>query len=412
MDIMSIKRIFFSVLSVGLVTFWQAPAYADVSFQAKAFLSGAYNPNTGLMRDALRAKGYLPTTQPYSIPPFNYSGKETVTSARLSISDNTAIVDWVLIELRDKNDNAVVGAQKAVLIQKNGQLYDTTTQSNTINFKGFEPDYYRVSISHRMHLGVTIPPVLLSESLVNIDFSSPLLTTEGTNAQQNTNNIALLWAGDIDQNNSITTEGANNERNHLAAQILLAETNTKHAMSYRLEGYYNSDLNMDGVTISSGPDNDINVLQSTITNHPLNKTGNTNFIVVGKLPVGQVDYLGSSIKSGDLAAQISTTDLVNEFYKSVDETTFKRQAIHREIFLLNDDGTLNSNSIWNPTHDSITFDINSVGTTFPLLVSNAAIKSATSNNLILGAAGIRSNGARYAVLGANIFHDLKHTWYG
>lgn len=409
---MSPKRLLFSLL-LGITSLSQN-ALADVSFQAKALLSGAYQASTGLMRDDLRVKGYIPTQQPYNTAPFNYAGTETVSSTQLATTGNTALVDWVLVELRDKSDNSLVGAQKAVLIQRDGMLFDPTTNSNTIVFKGFEPDYYRVSIDHRMHLGVTTPPALLSENLSSIDFTSLNIPTEGEAARQTSGQVALLWSGDIDANNSVISVGQNNDRNHLAASVLLASGNTSYNMNYRLNGYYNSDLNMDGSTVVSGPNNDLNIIDGTILQHPLNSQTNTNYIITGKLPVGKFDYVGQAVRTGDLSTQATETDLLTKFYNTIDEAVAKKQKIQQDIFKLNSDGSLNANSItnlsWDLSYESVSFDMSSIGMSFPIIAGNAAVKNNNiSINRILGFAGIRPNQAHYAVLGGNLLHDLKRT---
>jgi hypothetical protein len=73
-----------------------------ISCPAKALLSGGYDAGTGLMRDDLRTKGLIPSAQPYSTAPWSYAGTETVSNNVLNVSGDNAIVDWVLVELREE----------------------------------------------------------------------------------------------------------------------------------------------------------------------------------------------------------------------------------------------------------------------------------------------------------------------
>ena len=44
----------------------------------------------------LNLLNYIPTTQPYNIAPWNYTGTESVTTI-----PNSNVIDWVLVELRE-----------------------------------------------------------------------------------------------------------------------------------------------------------------------------------------------------------------------------------------------------------------------------------------------------------------------
>ena len=53
------------------------------------------------MGTSLTILNFLPLSQPYSIPPWNYNGTESVVSI-----PNPDIVDWILVEFRDAPDAA------------------------------------------------------------------------------------------------------------------------------------------------------------------------------------------------------------------------------------------------------------------------------------------------------------------
>ena len=137
----------------------------------KPCLQGAYDTTSGLMRDDLRSKGYLPTTQPYNFPPFNYTGSETASAAVLAVTGNKAVVDWVLLDVRDNTSHDLL-ARKAVLVQRDGLLLDPQTGSNTLTFAGIDAGTYSVGIYHRNHLGTIVDAVALSAATPLLDFSN------------------------------------------------------------------------------------------------------------------------------------------------------------------------------------------------------------------------------------------------
>ncbi|MEZ4675845.1 MAG: hypothetical protein R2932_16595 [Caldilineaceae bacterium] len=60
-----------------------------------------------LMRDELRAQGLLPQNSPYA------AAAATVDNGVFAVTGNDAIVDWVLVELRNNSNSAMVVASRA-----------------------------------------------------------------------------------------------------------------------------------------------------------------------------------------------------------------------------------------------------------------------------------------------------------
>jgi hypothetical protein len=143
----------------------------------RAYLEGALQNNGGataadgrpLMRDNLRNSpftglNYIPSNDPYEVPTtfVNVTGKYTpmapqntssnfqhVTAATVfNVTGQTAIVDWVWVELRDKNNSANVLATRAGLIQRDGDIVDVDGQGS-LAFPGVAVDNYYVSVRHR-----------------------------------------------------------------------------------------------------------------------------------------------------------------------------------------------------------------------------------------------------------------------
>src|SRR5687768_1537502 len=82
----------------------------SVTFTGKVFLQGAYNTATGTMNNTLNTLGILQanaSSQPYNIPAFdNYAGTESVGAGFFAA--NPAIVDWILLELRNATSPSTV----------------------------------------------------------------------------------------------------------------------------------------------------------------------------------------------------------------------------------------------------------------------------------------------------------------
>jgi hypothetical protein len=161
---------------------------AGLSLRPKAFLQGPYSG--GLMHDALRSAGLIPAASPYG-------GGETVAPSVLAVTGNDAIVDWVKIELRDKNTPSTILQTRGALLQRDGDVVGTDGTS-PVFFNNVATDQYYVAIRHRNHLGaMTATAPSLAESIVTINYSAGL--TYGTNAQKEVaSGIFGLWACDAD----------------------------------------------------------------------------------------------------------------------------------------------------------------------------------------------------------------------
>ena len=112
----------------------------------------------------------------------------------LNVAGKNAIVDWVFIEVRDKNDAAVVLESKVGLIQRDGDVVDTSGVARLL-FSVLEDDHF-VSLWHRNHLGaMTLNTVALSDQETTVDLSDPLTDTYGTDARKIDGGVARLWCG-------------------------------------------------------------------------------------------------------------------------------------------------------------------------------------------------------------------------
>jgi hypothetical protein len=196
---------------------------AGLSLRPKLLLQGPFNPATGLMSDALRAGGHIPAATPYG-------GNETVSPSVLATTGNNAIMDWVKIELRDKNTPTTILYTRSALVQRDGDIVETDGIS-PVFFNAVPSDNYYIAIRHRNHLGaMTANTVSLGNTIQQTDFTSA--ATWGANAQTNLGSGVMgLWTGDLNASGVIDAgdrSEAWNNRNQL--------------------GYLLSDSDLSGVT--------------------------------------------------------------------------------------------------------------------------------------------------------------------
>ena len=256
------------------VTVTDVAGDTTVILPLKAFLQGAYDSTSGLMRDNLRTLAGFPLTSPYG-------GSETTTAGVLGVSGNDAIVDWVLVELRNSTTPATVVASKVALLQRDGDVVGLNG-TGTLTFTLATGNYY-VALRHRNHLGaMSASPVAISSATGLVD-----LTTSagyGTNGQVRIGAIYALWMGDTNGDNQVIAAGPANDRNGILSLVLAAPSNPTHNANYIVSGYNAADVNLDGTIVAAGPGNDVNLLLYTVITYPGNSTPAANYVVLGQVP--------------------------------------------------------------------------------------------------------------------------------
>ncbi len=231
---------------------------AQVSLSGRVLLEGPYDPGSGLMHDHLRIADLIPATEPYTaLGHVDVATDGSVGPSVFATTGNNAIVDWVLLELRDPTDPALIRASRAALVQRDGDL---------VAEDGFSPvplplpaGSYLVAVHHRNHLGcMTAQAVAMDLQPVPVDFTSPALITHGTDARRAHGSTMLLWAGDVDHNKVVRYTGPANDRDPLLQTIGGAVPTATLTGQYRAE-----DVNLDGEVKYVGPANDRDpILQS------------------------------------------------------------------------------------------------------------------------------------------------------
>ena len=225
----------------------------------KVFLEGPYDAATDVMTTHLSTNGatsYLATsalTQPYNVAPWSYAGTETVAAS--FFTTHTDIVDWVLIELRDKTDNSSIVYRRAALLKSDGSIVDTNGTTGIL-CDGLTADDYYISIRHRNHLGVMgAATVYLDENpLANdIDFTTTATTLYGTGAAEEVEaGVQALHMGNANYtDNIIRFTGANNDKATIGIKV-----NSTVNINNQVLGYNYEDIDLDGVTAFTGAGND------------------------------------------------------------------------------------------------------------------------------------------------------------
>ncbi len=227
-----------------------------VQVAARVVLEGPYMAGTGLMNADLRALPSFPLSEPYTALGYVHSGGgggETIAPAGLAGTGNNAVVDWILLELRDQSTPATVLASHGALVQRDGDVVGMDGVS-PVQF-GLPPGSYRVALRHRNHLGVmTLNPVALSSSPVAVDFISAATATFGASARKSitgTFPAQALWAGDVTFNGQVKYTGSGNDRDPILTTVGSITPNNTVVNTYSTR-----DVNMNGQVKYTGSGND------------------------------------------------------------------------------------------------------------------------------------------------------------
>ncbi|MCB9200587.1 MAG: carboxylesterase family protein [Flavobacteriales bacterium] len=219
-----------------------------------AVLEGPYDATTGLMDDDLRTLPDFPLMEPFSALGYLHQGGggETVDPQVLGVTGPDAIVDWVLVELRDANDPTTVLASQSALLQRDGDVVATDGVS-TLPLLLPEGNYH-VAMRHRNHLGcMTAGPVLLGHTPTAIDLAAAGTLMYGSDARisvTGTFPAEALWAGDVSFDGVVKYTGVANDRDPILLSIGgVVPTGTT-------TGYSAADVDLNGVVKYTGAGND------------------------------------------------------------------------------------------------------------------------------------------------------------
>ncbi|MEM6628806.1 MAG: DUF1501 domain-containing protein [Bacteroidota bacterium] len=178
---------------------------------AKVFLQGYYDEAMGEMRMDLTQGDLVPSTQPFTDAPFNYTGAESVSAFP------TDTVDWLLVELRDASNLSTIIATKAVLLRKDGMLMETDGTMG-VTFVNIPSGFYHLAIFSRNHLAVmSAGSIGTSEVNPMVDFTTDGANAMGTEQLTEVNGVWTLFVGDYDSNGLLNNQDFNAWKRNPAA---------------------------------------------------------------------------------------------------------------------------------------------------------------------------------------------------
>jgi hypothetical protein len=226
---------------------------AGLRMRARVFLEGPYVTANGLMNDALRAQPAFPLSQPFTALGFANVMAGSINASVLTVSGTNAVVDWILVELRHKNNSAQVITAIPALLQRDGDI--VALDGTSALWIDQPADLYYLAVRHRNHLGVmTLNTVPLNGSFASVDLTNGSVPLYGTATQKQVGSAWACWAGNVVANDQLKYTGASNDRD----PILLAiggGSPTSTTTGYRAE-----DCNLDGVVKYTGAANDRDII--------------------------------------------------------------------------------------------------------------------------------------------------------
>lgn len=223
---------------------------------AKVFLDGPMNYTAGTMATTLRTQGVLPQTEPYTALGITVANPgATAASSVWNATGSTAVVDWVVLELRNSDASYSVAERRAALLRADGNVVDASggtqvTFSTTTVGK-------RLVIRHRNHLSAMASSTISTSGQV-IDFTLTSVGLYGTNGMRVNGSVRALWAGDVSRNGTVSYTGSSNDRD----PVLVAVGSTVPTAT--VSGYRIEDVNLDGIVKYVGSSNDRDHILTTV----------------------------------------------------------------------------------------------------------------------------------------------------
>ncbi len=187
----------------GMDVKYQNCEEATPYLQAKLLLEGYWLPGTDVMHTYLKDQNLLPKQQPFHGAPYYYQGLESVEN----FPEN--ITDWILLELRDKNDQTTVMGRQACLLKKDGTIVNINGQTS-IYLPGVVNGEYYLAVFHPRHLGVISgSPINYVHHPTTYDFTISQAQAQGNGQLKLVGNKYALLGGDYDGNGSIDIKDFN-----------------------------------------------------------------------------------------------------------------------------------------------------------------------------------------------------------
>lgn len=202
---------------------------AEINMNLKVFLEGAFQSSE--MSTELNELELIPLSQPYSSPPWNYNGGESVTEIPANV------VDWVLIELRESEGDASTATsdksiqRRAAFLMKDGSVKDIDGSQNLLVVLLLHHNLY-IAVFHRNHLSVisaNSPPILFGNCYYDFSLGANQALGGNLGHKEIAPGIWGMIAGDGNGDGAIDGTDKQNYWNATAG----------------INGYFSSDFSMD-----------------------------------------------------------------------------------------------------------------------------------------------------------------------
>lgn len=217
--------------------------------------------------------------------PFVSVGKMDV--ALLETTGDKSVVDWVMVELRNANNDKQVIKVITALTCRDGEIVSEEGDP-VLYFPGVPEGQYYVVLQHRNHLGLMtdVPFYLTTINTPTLDFMDLSLPVRGGNsAGRLSGGKRTLWGGDYNCDGKVVYQGPYNDVFNLFSRVVGDSQNSENLANYIVPGYELQDFNLDGKTIYQGPLNDRGaMLFNSILSHPLNIALLANYIALDAVP--------------------------------------------------------------------------------------------------------------------------------
>jgi uncharacterized protein YjdB len=221
----------------------------------------------------------------------------------LAVTGQDAIVDWVMVELRNSKDTlGAIVATRSGLLQRDGDVVEIDGVTD-LKFPGVPVKSYYVVVKHRNHLSIMSRDSLTPKTLFTlVNFTKGDIPTydKGTVAGYNYTGLAqnnevkanylAMWGGDFNSDGKVKFEAPNDDLNLLFADVFNFATNTAGNLNYDFAiDYKPGDFDMNSKSKFDNPDDDKNLLFAQVVRFILNGPGVANFdFVVEQLPERKV----------------------------------------------------------------------------------------------------------------------------
>ncbi|MFT5148087.1 MAG: choice-of-anchor B domain-containing protein [Flavobacteriales bacterium] len=172
-----------------------------VNLNLKMKLEGPFDNVSGLMSDNLRSSGNIPLFEPYSELGYPVADVNT-TNAILNVSGDDAIVDWVIVEIRNSLNPSVIIDSQSALLQRDGDII-SPSGIGTVTFDPVINGNVVIAIRHRNHFGVRTLGSFSTAAPIVLDFSNPSTNLFGTNPTTINSGTQLLIGGDANNDGQV-----------------------------------------------------------------------------------------------------------------------------------------------------------------------------------------------------------------